>query len=99
MKYLFMIFTLCVLFCACSNTQQKDDGYYYYKENGVLEEEFDLLVAPQMDYEEEIPYEDQIKAIQNTTGKESVKLAKTEKTEKSKKAKKPEKKPVAAKIN
>ena len=82
-----MILTLCVLFCACSYTQQQDDGYYYYKENGVLEEEFDLLVAPQMDYEEEIPYEEQLRAIQETTGKESVKLAK------------PEKKPVATKID
>ena len=87
MKYFFMILTLCVLFCACSYTQQQDDGYYYYKENGVLEEEFDLLVAPQMDYEEEIPYEEQLRAIQETTGKESVKLAK------------PEKKPVATKID
>ena len=87
MKYFFMILTLCVLFCACSYTQQQDDGYYYYKENGVLEEEFDLLVAPKMDYEEEIPYEEQLRAIQETTGKESVKLAK------------PEKKPVATKID
>lgn len=91
MKYCFMILTLCVLLCACATT--KDEGYYYYKENGVLEEEFDLLVAPQMDYEEEIPYEDQLKAINETKDKTTVKLAKQ------KKPQKPAKKPVAVKIN
>ncbi|MBO7604908.1 MAG: hypothetical protein J6S61_00380 [Elusimicrobiaceae bacterium] len=94
MKYCFMILTLCVLFCACSYTQEQvDDGYYYNKENGVLEEEFDLLVAPQMDYEKEIPYEDQIKAINEVSGKESVKLAKPQQTQK------PQKKSVNAEID
>ena len=90
MKYFFMIFTIAVLFCAC--TSRKDDGYYSYKENGVLEEEFDLLVAPQMDYEEDIPYEDQIKAIKKTAPKTTVKLAKPE-------SQKPIKKPIAVKVN
>lgn len=93
MKYFFMVLALCVSFCACTSAQTEDDGYYYYKENGVLEEEFDLLIAPQMDYEEEIPYEEQLKAIQTTSGKESVKLAKPQQPQK------PEKKPVAVKIN
>jgi len=91
MKYFFMIFTLCVLLCAC--TSRKDDGYYQYKENGVLVEEFDLLVAPQMDYEEDIPYEEQIKAINKTNTKNAVKLGKPVKPQK------PEKKPIAVKID
>ena len=72
MKYCFMILVLCTLFCACA---AKDKGYYAYRENGVLEEEFDMLLAPQMDYETEIPYEDQIKNTKPKT-KGSVKLAK-----------------------
>ena len=91
MKYFFMILTLCVLFCAC--TSRKDDGYYNYRENGVLEEEFDMLVAPQMDYEEDIPYEEQIKVINKTPGKNTVKLGKPIKQPK------PEKKPMAVKID
>ncbi len=91
MKYFFMVLTLCVLLCACNS--RKDEGYYYYKENGVLEEEFDLLVAPQMDYEEEIPYENQIKEINKTKDKTTVKLAKPQKPQK------PQKKPVAVQIN
>ena len=65
MKYCFMILALCVLFCACGS--KKDDGYYSYRNNGVLEEEFDLLVAPNMDYESDVPYE---KQIQNAVTKE-----------------------------
>ena len=71
-KYFFIILVLCISFCACAT---KDKGYYSYRENGVLEEEFDMLLAPQMDYETEIPYEDQIKNTKPKT-KGSVKLAK-----------------------
>ena len=85
MKYFLMILAVCILFCACSS-RRADEGYYSYKENGILEEEFDLLIAPQMDYEEEIPYEEQIKAIKHTPKKQTVKLAK------------PQKKPIAAKV-
>ena len=79
-----MILALCVLFCACS--AKKDTGYYSYKTDGVLEEEFDLLVAPNMDYESDIPYEQQIK---NNVKKE---LPKAEQTAKPKA--KPKKQPV-----
>ena len=68
-----------------------DDLIPFLRENGVLEEEFDLLMAPQMDYEEDIPYEDQIKAVQKTAPKTTVKLAKPE-------SQKPIKKPVAVKV-
>lgn len=92
MKYFLTILAICVLFCACSGSTKKDKGHYSYKENGVLEEEFDLLIAPQMDYEEDIPYEEQIKAIQKTAPKTTVKLAQP-------KSKKPQKKPIALKID
>lgn len=70
MKHCLMILTISILFCACSSAEKADDGYYSYKENGVLEEEFDLLVAPAMDYEQDIPYEQQ---IQNTGKTNTVK--------------------------
>ena len=73
MKYCFMILALGVLLCACAN--KKDDGYYSYKIDGVMEEEFDLLVAPNMDYESDIAYEQQIKNTKPKT-KGAVKLAK-----------------------
>ena len=74
MKYCFMILALCVLFCACGS--KKDNGYYSYKTDGVLEEEFDLLIAPNMDYTSDIPYEQQIK---NNIKAETSKYSKTEK--------------------
>jgi len=84
MKYCFMILVLCTLLCACAS--KKDDGYYYYKNDGVLEEEFDLLIAPKMDYDNVIPYEEQIK---NTVKEQQVKTAQTEKPKA-----KPKKQPV-----
>ena len=86
MKHCLMLLTLCALFCACSSSQKADEGYYSYTENGVLEEEFDLLVAPKMDYEKDIPYEDQIKEV---TAKEAA----TKNTNK-----KPAKKPTAKQV-
>ena len=91
MKYFFTILAVCILFCACTSTK-KDNGYYSYKENGVLEEEFDLLAAPQMDYEENISYEEQIKLVEKTPAKTTVKLAKP-------KSQKPQKKPIAVKVD
>lgn len=57
MKYCLIILALCLLFCACA----KDRGYYAYKNNGILEEEFDILVAPSRDYANEVSYEHQIR--------------------------------------
>ena len=84
MKYCFTILALCFLLCACS--AKKDDGYYSYNVGNVKEEEFDLLIAPNMDYTSDIPYEQQIK---NNVKKE---LPKEERTEKPKA--KPQKQPV-----
>ena len=60
MKYCLTILVLCVLFCACSGSK-KDSGYYSYRDNGIKEEEFDLLIAPNLDYMSDIPYEQQLK--------------------------------------
>jgi len=57
MKYCLIILALCLCFCACA----KDGGYYSYNNHGVLEEEFDILVAPTRDYANEVPYEYQIR--------------------------------------
>lgn len=74
MKYCFMILALGILLCACAN--KKDDGYYSYKTDGVVEEEFDLLVAPNMDYTSDISYEQQIKNDVNTTVNKATKTEK-----------------------
>ncbi len=84
MKYCFMILVLCTLLCACAS--KKDDGYYSYKNGGILEEEFDLLIAPKMDYDNVMPYEEQIK---NTVKEQQVKTAQTTKPKA-----KPQKQPV-----
>lgn len=57
MKYCLIILALCLSFCACG----RDSGYYSYKSHGVLEEEFDVLVAPTREYANEVSYEHQIK--------------------------------------
>ena len=68
MKHYLLILFVAVLFCACSSSQKTDEGYYSHTENGVLEEEFDLLVAPKMDYEKDVPYEEQLKITDSKAG-------------------------------
>jgi len=84
MKHYLLILFVCAVMCACSSSATKtDDGYYSYTNNGVLEEEFDLLVAPKMDYESDVPYEEQLKNVNpksvktNTATKTSKKPAAT----------------------
>ena len=61
MKYCLTVLALCFLLCACSSNK-KDSGYYSYNDNGIKEEEFDLLIAPNLDYTSDIPYEQQLKS-------------------------------------
>ena len=68
MKNCLLILFVVALFCACSSAQKTDEGYYSYTENGILEEEFDLLVAPKMDYEKDVPYEEQLKLTDTKNG-------------------------------
>lgn len=56
-------------------------------QNAVYDEEFDLLVAPEYDYESDVPYAEQIKITTKTT---SVSVNSTTK---------PAKQPVATKVN
>ncbi len=86
MKHYLLILFVCAVMCACSSSQKADDGYYSYSKDGVLEEEFDLLVAPKMDYERDVPYEEQIKNANQKSTKTTT-------------ATKTNKKPTAKKVN
>ncbi|MCR5505327.1 MAG: hypothetical protein K6E94_07295 [Elusimicrobiaceae bacterium] len=86
MKHYLLILFVCAVMCACSSSQKADDGYYSYSKDGVLEEEFDLLVAPKMDYEKDVPYEEQIKNANQKSTKTTT-------------ATKTNKKPTAKKVN
>ena len=85
MKHYLLILFVCAVLCACSSSQTTDEGYYSYTKDGVLEEEFDLLVAPKMDYEKDVPYEEQLKNV-------------SPKSEKTNTTAKPAKKPAATKV-
>ena len=55
--------------CASSSAKGEEDAKYSNKVsaedktqgNVIIDEEFDLLVAPEYDYETEVPYAEQIK--------------------------------------
>ena len=71
MKYLLMVaVSLAVLGgCASNSAKGEEDAKYSNKVsaedttqgNVIIDEEFDLLVAPEYDYETEVPYAEQIK--------------------------------------
>ncbi|MBQ4494113.1 MAG: hypothetical protein II972_05930 [Elusimicrobiaceae bacterium] len=87
MKYFLAILaTLFVLGCASS--QNQNSGSIMNSKNVVYDEEFDLLVAPEYDYESEVPYAEQIKITTKTT---NVSVNNT--------TAKPAKQPVAIKVN
>lgn len=82
MKYLVVFAAALFIFGGCSSSAKKEDASYKNKvqadynaqQGDILDEEFDLLVAPEYDYETEVPYEVQIK---NTPAKQNGKAAKT----------------------
>ena len=71
MKYLLMIaISLAVMGgCASGSAKGEEDAKYSNKVSAeeaaqgsfIVDEEFDLLVAPEYDYETEVPYAEQIK--------------------------------------
>jgi len=69
MKYLAVLAAALFVFGGCSSSAKKEDASYKNKvqagynaqQGDILDEEFDLLVAPEYDYETEVPYEVQIK--------------------------------------
>ena len=82
MKYLVVLAAALFILGGCSSSAKKEDASYKNKvkagynaqQGDILDEEFDLLVAPEYDYETEIPYEVQIK---NTPTDKNGKAVKT----------------------
>lgn len=72
MKYLLVAAAALFVMGGCSSASKKDDSATYQnqvnaennaQENAILDQEFDLLVAPEYDYETEVPYAEQIKNV------------------------------------
>lgn len=69
MKYLIVVLAALFVLGGCSSSAKKEDASYkntvkagYNAQTGdILDEEFDTLIAPEYDYETEVPYEVQIK--------------------------------------
>ena len=66
MKYfLVLLATLFVL--GCVSSQNKNENGSQNSKTAIYDEEFDVLVAPEYNYEKEIPYSEQIKTVTKTT--------------------------------
>lgn len=62
MKYFLAILaSLFILGCASSQNKDNSASNSYNTKSDIVDEEFDLLVAPQYDYESDVPYAEQIK--------------------------------------
>lgn len=89
MKY-FLAILAGFLVLGCASSQNKSEAQNSRSENYITDEEFDLLIAPEYDYESEVPYAEQIKVTTKTTSvSASVSDTKTEK---------PAKQPAAIKV-
>jgi hypothetical protein len=79
MKYFLAILAgLLVLGCAGSQNKSNSSNSANSK-NAVYDEEFDLLIAPEYDYESDVPYAEQIKITTKTTEGTTTKTAKPSK--------------------
>ncbi|WP_428047428.1 hypothetical protein [Candidatus Proelusimicrobium excrementi] len=72
MRYLVIAAAALFIMGGCSSSSKKDDSAAYQnqvnaennaQESVILDQEFDLLVAPEYDYETEVPYAEQIKNV------------------------------------
>lgn len=83
MKYLVVLAAALFVMGGCFPASQSGDNSATYatqekadkknQQGAIKDEEFDLLIAPEYDYETEIPYSEQIK---NTPAKKQAKSAK-----------------------
>ena len=68
MKYFLAILaSLFILGCASSQNKDNSASNSYNTKSDIVDEEFDLLIAPQYDYESDVPYAEQIKVTTKTT--------------------------------
>lgn len=80
MKYFLAIFvSLFLLGCAGSQTQNNETARSNSSnfKNVITDEEFDVLIAPEYDYESDVPYAEQIKVTTKTTSVSTSKPAKS----------------------
>ncbi len=76
MKYFLVILTsLFILGCASSQNKGSASKYNNSK-NGIVDQEFDLLIAPEYDYESDVPYAEQIKVTTKSTAISTTKTSK-----------------------
>lgn len=76
MKYFLVILTtLFILGCASSQNSSNKSSSYNNK-NGIVDQEFDLLIAPEYDYESDVPYAEQIKVTTKSTAVSTTKTSK-----------------------
>jgi PBP1b-binding outer membrane lipoprotein LpoB len=80
MKHIAVLILALFIFGGCSSDSKNRDAAGKYtaaqQEPGIVDEEYDLLVAPQYDYDNVPPYEQQIKAQPAAAKKNSSKTAK-----------------------
>ena len=60
MKY-FLAILASLFILGCASSQKQSDTSKYDTQKGVVDQEFDLLIAPEYDYESDVPYAEQIK--------------------------------------
>jgi uncharacterized protein YcfL len=75
-KYITFFAVLLFLAAACSSPQKTEQSINSAEQQagGIIDEEYDLLVAPQYDYDTNVSYEEQIKvksAAKNKSAKAS----------------------------
>ena len=66
MKY-FLAVAVSFLILGCATSQNNTAPQNIQTKSVIVDEEFDLLVAPEYDYEREVPYSEQIKVNTKTT--------------------------------
>ena len=66
MKY-FLVLLASLFILGCASSQNKDSAKNYNNKKGVVDQEFDLLIAPEYDYESDVPYAEQIKITTKST--------------------------------
>lgn len=86
MKYFLVILTS-LFILGCASSQNSNSANNYNSKKGIVDQEFDLLIAPEYDYESDVPYAEQIKVTTKSTAVSTTKTAK------------PSTKPTATKVN
>ena len=62
MKYILVAVSALFLLGGCTSANKKaDNAQPAQQQPQIVDEEFDLLVAPEYDYESDVAYEDQLK--------------------------------------